>query len=384
MKTVLFLSHTAELNGAELWLLQFLTGLNRDKFNPLLVVPYPGPLADHAESSGVKTVLIPFKWWLAEKSKIWKQPVSWLWNVRSVLRIARLIEERNIDAVFSNSSASFSGAVAAKAKRIPHIWAVHEILGGKQPQLSFLLGQRSLIRLIQSLSCRIVVSSRATGKCFRENAKVRLVYSGVDLPSGDPSNSKVIRAKFNISEDDVVLGMVGRICDEKGQREMIQALGLLNKDYPRLKLLLAGRVKDKSYFSILQKLIESKNLGDCVIFAGFQKDIISLLEALDCLIVASKMESFGRTIIEAMSVQTPVIAVRSGGIPEIITPGENGFLLESREPEELKKAIVSFFHDRAAFQSAADEGVVTVKKRFLLKHQISGTESVLEECLGQN
>jgi len=384
MKTVLFLSHTAELNGAELWLLQFLTGLNRDKFNPLLVVPYPGPLVDRAQTSGVETVSIPFKWWLTEKSKIWKQPVSWLWNVRSVLRMARLIEERNVDAVFSNSSASFSGALAAKTKRIPHIWAVHEILGGKQPQLSFLLGQRTLIRLIQSLSCRIVVSSRATGKCFGENAKVRLVYSGVDLPSGDPSNSKVIRTKFNISEDDVVLGMVGRICDEKGQREMIQALGLLRKDHPRLKLLLAGRVKDKSYFSILQKLIERENLGDCVIFTGFQKDIISLLEALDCLIVASKMESFGRTIIEAMSVHTPVIAVRSGGIPEIINPNENGLLLESREPEELKKAIVSFFHDRAAFQRAADEGVATVKKRFLLKHQISGTESVLEECFGQN
>jgi glycosyltransferase involved in cell wall biosynthesis len=96
------------------------------------------------------------------------------------------------------------------------------------------------------------------------------------------------------------------------------------------------------------------------------------------------MESFGRTIIEAMSVHTPVIAVRSGGIPEIITSGENGLLLESREPQELKKAIVSFFHDRMAFERAADEGVETVKKRFLLKYQIRSTESVLEECLGQN
>jgi glycosyltransferase involved in cell wall biosynthesis len=229
-----------------------------------------------------------------------------------------------------------------------------------------------------------VVSSRATGRCFGESEKVRLVYSGVELPLGAWSDPKVIRARFNLSESDVVLGMVGRICDEKGQREMIQALGLLGKDYPRLKLLLAGSVKDKTYFSSLEKLIEHENLGDRVIFTGYQKDVIPLLEALDCLVVASKMESFGRTIIEAMAVHTPVIAVRSGGIPEIINPGENGFLLESREPEELKKAILSFFHDRAAFQRAADVGVETVKKRFLLKNQIKSTERVLEECLEQN
>ncbi len=384
MKTVLFLSHTAELNGAELWLMQFLAGLNRDKFNPLLVVPYLGPLSDLAQTFGVETVPIPFKWWLTEKARLWKQPLSWLWNVKSVLRVARLIDERKIDAVFSNSAASFSGVLAAKIKAIPHIWAIHEILGGKQPQLSFFIGERALIRFIQSFSCRVVVSSRATGKCFGESEKVRLVYSGVELPSGAWSDPKVIRARFNLSESDVVLGMVGRICDEKGQREMIQALGLLGKDYPRLKLLLAGSVKDKTYFSSLEKLIEHENLVDRVIFTGYQKDVIRLLQALDCLVVASKMESFGRTIIEAMAVHTPVIAVRSGGIPEIINPGENGFLLESREPEELKKAILSFFHDREAFQRAADEGVETVKKRFLLKNQIQSTESVLEECLEQN
>jgi glycosyltransferase involved in cell wall biosynthesis len=150
-----------------------------------------------------------------------------------------------------------------------------------------------------------------------------------------------------------------------------------------LKLLLVGGVKDKSYLSSLHKLIERENLGNRVIFAGFQNDIIPLLDTMDCLVVASKMESFGRTIIEAMAVHTPVIAVRSGGIPEIISSGENGLLLESRKPEELKKAIVSFFHDRESFQRAADAGVETVKKGFLLKNQISDTESVLEECLGE-
>jgi glycosyltransferase involved in cell wall biosynthesis len=381
MKTVLFLSHTAELNGAELWLLQFLKEFDRNKFFPLLLVPNEGALADQARSCGVETLPISFKWWLTERRKTWKQPLSWIWNLRSVWRIARLIGDRNVAIVFSNSSASFSGALAARIKRIPHIWAVHEILGGKNSQLSLFMGQRVLIRLILRLSCLVVVSSRATGESFGESEKVRLVYSGIGPPTKLPSDPGIMRSRFDIAEGDVVLGVVGRICDEKGQLEVVQALGMLGKDYPRLKLLLAGRIKGKRYFANLQKIIEREHLRDRVIFAGFQKDIIPLLEALDCLIVASKMESFGRTVIEAMSVRTPVIAVRSGGIPEIIIPGVNGFLLESREPEELGKAIVSFVQGREAYQRVADEGLATVKKRFLLAHQVSGTLGVLEECL---
>jgi glycosyltransferase involved in cell wall biosynthesis len=286
-----------------------------------------------------------------------------------------------VDALFSNSSVSFSGALAAWIKRIPHVWAVHEILGGKNPQFLSFLGQAALLRLILRLSCLVVVSSSATGEFFGESDKVRLVYSGVKPHTGVSADDGIIRNRFNIAADDVVLGQVGRICDDKGQMEMVQALGMLGTDYPRVKLLLAGRVTDESYLARLRGLIQRENLGERVIFAGFQEDIISFLKVVDCLVVASKMESFGRTIIEAMSVGTPVIAARSGGIPEIITSGENGFLLESRDPEELKRAIVSLVRDRAAFERAAEAGVTTVKEKFQLEHQINGTERVLEECL---
>jgi len=381
MKSILFVSHTAELNGAELWLLHFLKGLDRQKFDPLLVVPNAGPLADQSRSAGIESIRLPFKWWLTEKNKIWKQPLAWLWNLKSVGRIVRLIKNHKVDLLFSNSSACFSGALAARIRRIPHVWAVHEILGGPNSQLALFLGQKVLIRLILRLSCCVVASSKATGEYFGGSSKVRLIYSGIELPSGIPGEPRTFRNRFHIAKDDVVFGVVGRICDEKGQMEMVQALAMVDKDYPHLKLLFAGRVTDAIYYSRLKRFIARANLGARVIFAGFQKDIVSLIDALDCLFVASKTESFGRTIIEAMSVRTPVVAVRSGGIPEIISPGKNGFLLKSRDPKELKTAMVSFFHEREAFERAADEGVITVQRRFLLDHQIRSTESVLEECI---
>jgi glycosyltransferase involved in cell wall biosynthesis len=104
---------------------------------------------------------------------------------------------------------------------------------------------------------------------------------------------------------------------------------------------------------------------------------------MDCLIVASRAESFGRTIIEAMSVKTPVVAVKSGGIPEVIIHGTNGFLLDSREPEAIKEGMVSFLENREAHKQAAEKGYRTVQEKFLLSHQVQKIEHVLEECIAE-
>jgi glycosyltransferase involved in cell wall biosynthesis len=84
-----------------------------------------------------------------------------------------------------------------------------------------------------------------------------------------------------------------------------------------------------------------------------------------------------------MSVRTPVIAVRSGGIPEVIVHGTNGFLLDSREPEAIKEGMVSFLESRDAHKKAAEKGYRTVQEKFLLSHQVQKIERVLEECIGE-
>jgi len=85
-----------------------------------------------------------------------------------------------------------------------------------------------------------------------------------------------------------------------------------------------------------------------------------------------------------MSVKTPVIAVKSGGIPEIISHGTNGFLLSSREPEVIQKGMTSFLDDKDAYTRAAEKGYRTVQEKFLLSTQVIKIEQVLEECLEEH
>ncbi|MGD8537834.1 MAG: glycosyltransferase family 4 protein [Candidatus Aminicenantes bacterium] len=383
MKKICFLSHTSELNGAELNLLQILEGIDRQKYDPCLLVPREGLLSEETAKLGIETGVIPFKWGLTEKEKMWKQPLAWIWNKRAVSALSGWIEQRQVDLVFSNSSASWSGALAAKKTHRPHVWYIHEILGGKAPQLTYLCGQRALARKIVRLSCRVLVNSLATEAFFEDKANVRLVYNGIRIQEIEKVETQELGRQWGFRDGDLVFGIIGKICEAKGQREVIEALGKIGKDYP-LKLLLVGEVKSKTYFSKLQNVCDALEISDRVIFAGYRRDVQQVLALMDCLIVASRTESFGRTITEALSVKTPVIAVRSGGIPEIIVNGRNGLLLDSRDPETIKEGMVSFLENREAHKRAAEEGYRTVQDKFLLSSQVKKIEHILEECLGEH
>jgi glycosyltransferase involved in cell wall biosynthesis len=118
-----------------------------------------------------------------------------------------------------------------------------------------------------------------------------------------------------------------------------------------------------------------------VIFTGRKENILAVMRTMDILIVASRSESFGRVIIEAMSVNTPVVAVSSGGIPEIIENGINGFLAPSNAPEDLISVIRPLLQDREKASSAALNAKDTVKKRFDINIQVKKITGLIEECI---
>jgi len=380
-KNILFVSHSAELYGAERVLLQTIEGLNKEKFRPILVLPRSGPLEEETEKLGVETVHVPSKWWLTERGKTWKQPFSWLWNLKSIFRLSQLINKKDVDLVFSNSAVNFTGALAAKWRKVPHIWSVHEILEGTSSVMSFLLGKRALVGMISALSTRIIVNSDTTGLPFKQQGKVRKVTIGVKRNQGDKVSRGVLRQDFGFNLGDFVVGVVGKIYLEKGQKEVVEAIGMIVKTWPQVRLLLVGEIRDKSYHRKIQKSILDNHLENHVVVTGYQKEISNILSMIDLLVVASNIESFGRVALEAMSVKTPVLAVRRGGISEVVSPGESGFLVESRDPEVLAQAIISILENQEHAHLVTMTGYQIVEEKYSLENQIKGTERVLKECL---
>lgn len=383
MKKILFVSHSSELNGAELWLLDALKGIDREKYGLLLALPRPGPLEEEARALGAWTEIVPMKWWITERANIWRQPLAWLLNIRSVFRLSKMIRSRKIDLVFSNSAAAAVGAFAARKRHIPHIWAIHELLRGDRVILHFLFGRRALAKFITRHSSRVIVNSLATLKAFRDLERVVLIHNGIETEGRerDISRESKLREELGIREDDIVIGVVGKIYEGKGQREVIQAVAELAPQFPHLKLLVVGDPKDSRYYRRLQNLVRQKNLEKAVVFTGYRRDLPDLLGLMRVMVIASVVESFGRVAIQAMASGVPVLAVRAGGIPEIIRPGENGFLIESREPAEIALALGEILNDPANVLPVIHRGLQTVREHFSLEIQVRKVEGLIEECL---
>jgi glycosyltransferase involved in cell wall biosynthesis len=379
VKKILFLSHSSELNGAELWLLETIKRLDRHSYEPSLAVPRPGPLANAVRDLGLDVFVVPMKWWITERPRIWRQPLAWLFNARSVRKLAAAIRANSVDLVFTNSAALNTGAKAARRTKVPHVWAVHEVLRGPNRFLRYLFGSRALTRTIVKRSARVIVNSEATRAAFPGARNVTLIFNGVDIQAGDEGRQNSIRKELGIAADDLVAGIVGKIYEGKGQREAILAVAALANKYPGLKLLVVGEVRDGNYFESLRRIVRDNALESRILFVGFHPDLVNVLKVMRVLIVASVVESFGRAALDGMAAGVPVLAVRAGGLPEIIEHGRNGFLLDSREPKEIGLALEYLFQHPVETRTAIEGGLRTVREKFSVARQIEAVERVLAE-----
>ncbi len=382
MRTVLFVSHTAELNGAELWLFETLKGLDRAKYAPILALPGPGIFEDAARAAEIETVRVPLVWWITERSGLWKGPAAGVLTRRHAERLAALAGEKKAALIFSNSAAVAAGALAANKAGLPHVWAVHEMLAGPLAHLFYWRGPGRLARFIVDHSCRVIVNSRACGAVFPPSDKIVLVYNGVKRKSYPPERLGDVRREYGFPEGAPVIGVVGKIYEGKGQADVIGAAALLAGEFPNLNVLIVGETRDKRYAARLRAMAAAAGLAGRVKFAGYRHDLTGQLKIMSVLAVASTIESFGRTAIDAMAAGTPVVAVPYGGLTEIIEDGLNGIMSSRPGPEGLAAAIRRILSDPSLARSFVENGYRTVETRFSLSAQIRGVEAVLDACAG--
>ena len=381
MKTVLFVSHSSELNGAERMLLDVIRGLDRGKFRSLLTLPRTGLLQRMAEETGIATRVLPMKWSLTERSKTWKQPLTRAWNFPGVIRMARLIRNEAVDLVVSNTSAIWTGAFAARRAGVPHVWFVHEILDGKNPLLSHILGRKALVRRMDKLAVRIIANSRASARSFEGTGKAVVIGNGIDTRRRPAPDLAALRVSLGLGEGVEALGVIGKIYPGKGQKEAVLALDLLKRCRPDVRLLVVGEVKDRGYAAEVGETVRRLGLEKNVIFSGFREDLSGILALLKVLILASTVDSLGRVGLEAMAAGTPVVAVAAGGLPEVVIDGRTGVLVESADPARIAEGAARVLDDPELARAVTEGGRKFVEENFSLEVQIRKIERVLEDCL---
>jgi glycosyltransferase involved in cell wall biosynthesis len=176
--------------------------------------------------------------------------------------------------------------------------------------------------------------------------RIRVIPYGIEVDAFDPGkhNKKENRKLFHLSEDRLLVGLVGRIEEAKGQVVAIEAFAKAN--LPDATLVICGAAQTKDYLEHLKKRAAALKIEESVRFLPFTTEIPTLMNAFDLTLLPSIGETFGLVVIEAMASGIPVIGTDAEGVPEIIRPDENGMLVPPGDIDALAKAIRLLAEDK--------------------------------------
>lgn len=198
---------------------------------------------------------------------------------------------------------------------------------------------QKIINFVVNRYCRkcdaIIAPSGAIKKLLFEEGIKKSVYvipSGINIDqfSQDTGKREMIRNKYNVKENEVLIITASRIVPEKNIEFLIRSFAIVRKTQKHAKLMVVG---EGSVKADLEKLVEEFGMQESVIFTGLlDKDgMIAHYQASDIFAFASLTETQGLVAVEAMAAGLPVVAIKASGIEDMVKSGQDGILTDNVE-----------------------------------------------------
>ncbi len=196
-----------------------------------------------------------------------------------------------------------------------------------------------------------------------------------------------VRREFGIAPNAPVIGIVARLFKWKGHADLIEALSRIQKSVPDVRLVIVGeddpRANDgKSFRAELEEQIAAKNLTENVIFTGFRTDTPRLFAMFDVYAMPTWEEPWGMVFLEAAAMGKPCVAYRSGGVPEVISDNESGFLVEPRNIANLADKIILLLTNQQLREKMGNAGISRVRNQFSPAQMCENVIAVYRSILG--
>lgn len=347
-KKILYPFSGKGLGGSHLSTATLIKHLNRKKFLPSILL--------HYDNDQQKKMLQKFKLPYEERfdffipdnlSDIILNPFLF---VRSIQLAKRYLIDQDIDAVhLDNLPARYIWFYAALWAQIPYIHVQRTPV-----DLSI---EKNILSIEKNISYRwmnaIISNSGYTQRSLPNLPGTiiqKIISPTIHLNQKEfdkKSNRDFVLSFFkNPGRTKKIIGFVANLQKRKKPETFIEAAAKLNEEnQDQYLFLMVGKFYGESEKN-LKQMASDLGLEHCFVFAGFQAEAQRIIDGLDILIAPSENEAFGRVIVEAMMLGTPVIASDDGGHQEIITNEQNGLLVPLNKPEEFVKAVRKVFENK--------------------------------------
>jgi glycosyltransferase involved in cell wall biosynthesis len=208
--------------------------------------------------------------------------------------------------------------------------------------------------------------------------RVRVLLNGIDhhVFKRDQARVPEARARFGVRDGHVAIGAVGRLEPQKRFDLLIAAFARVRDAHPSAQLLIAG---DGSLRQTLQAQIDVHRLGSCCHLLGQVEDVPLFHHALDLFVQSSVYEGTPNAVLEAMALQTPIVATNVGGTAELVTDGREGLIVPPGDSDALVSAMENVLADVAAAASRAAAARVRVETDLSFERRLRSLESIYHE-----
>ncbi len=244
---------------------------------------------------------------------------------------------------------------------------------------------RLVVGIKYRLYDQVVTISQAIGCVLaREGVpaeKIACVPSAVDCEQYTPSRDRAwFEREFDLTDQDIVIGVVAQLIARKGHRYLLAALPRLFHKHPHLKVLIFGRGQLQES---LQRQIDAAGWRQRVRMLGFRQDMDKVMPNLDLLVHPAEMEGLGVSLLQAAASGVPIVASAVGGIPEIVHHGVTGLLVTPADAEALESAVDQMLEQPQRAEKMAVAARQLVKVTFSVPAMVQGNLAIYQRLLAR-
>ena len=311
-------------------------------------------------------------------------------DLLAFINIYRLIRRIRPHIVHTHTSkAGLLGRLASFLARVPiiihtpHGHVFHSYYGPVMTKV-FVFAEKILSFMTDKITA---LTNRERDEHLEEGIasieKYVVIHSGVmlDRLMNMSVDAGAVRGEFGIAQDSNVIGVVGRLVPIKGHKYLVSAAKRIIKEFRNTVFVFVG---DGYLSSRLERQAESVGVRKNIIFTGWRKDAVEILDLFDILVLPSLNEGMGKVLVEGMALGKPIIASNVGGIIDLVRNGENGILVPPGDSDALGEAILQLLKDKNLSEKLGKNGKAMVYPEFDASVMVKQIDDLYESLLVSN
>ncbi len=319
-----------------------------------------------------------------------KRQISVFHDFVVLIQLKNFISKNKYHIVHTHSTkAGILGRIAAWLARAPIIIHHNHANPYHRFQNYFVRNFYKLAEKFAGYFCDIIASVTHTivdemvTDSLAPRAKFRVIRSGFDIDKFrrfDNSNDVLVKEKYGITKEDVLIGKIARLSIIKGHIYLLKAFDRVSKEVPNAKLLFIGSGENKEQ---LQQIINEKKLNDKIIFTGLipPDEIPSIISILDIVVHTALLEGLPRVFTQSMLMGKPVISFNLDGAHEVIKDGKNGYLIEPLNINMLSDRIIDLASNINKAREFGNYAKNNIKDDFTIEAMVENNHKLYQELL---